>query len=215
MSGLKMYRKVVYEDSDTFERQWAQKKKQYADSEANLPAASSSGALASATGCSGQAASSSVDSEKGKGKGKTAASGKDKGKSKGTSSPRGAKRKTESGDTDDRASDTLKKAELVKKVYNQTVVQAMNLATKIASKDSRYAWANNEQNLGQLTSQLAVLQTSVGEIASEFLVQTTMAMKKRHTSARLEAELAQFVTLQDKIDALGATVKTILSRANC
>ena len=112
---------------------------------------------------------------------------------------------------------TLRSAAKVKVLLLEAVTKAQETVLTV-SKDTRYKWADNPENIGVVKEALGKVQAEVTTVQRDFLLQSPADLKKTYSSAadaaKLHIELEAFVKLKDKAMELNNLVTQIIKRSN-
>ena len=104
----------------------------------------------------------------------------------------------------------MKEASKLKPHYVRAMAGASTLISQIQDIDS-YKWARGSENQ-ELKAIMAGVAAAILPTTKDFLLNSTTALKKHHSKARLAEDLARFVEAKDIINNLMTKTKSIMSR---
>ena len=121
------------------------------------------------------------------------------------------KGKPEAAPTDKNNLDhVLKEASKLKPHYVRAMAGASTLISQIQDIDS-YKWARGSEKQ-ELEAIMARVEALILPTTKDFLLNSTTALKKHHSEARLAEDLARFVEAKDIINDLMTKTKSVMSR---
>jgi hypothetical protein len=131
------------------------------------------------------------------------------GSGKGDTTPKAAKVKAAVPKIADMDASTLwREGSKLKQVLQAASCAAVELVDKIEC-DAAWAWAKGVQ-LGKLQATQSTLKASLSEWHKRFVMTTNVSvLKKEHTTAYTETELAKFLHLKPAVEKLQAMIESI------
>ena len=109
-----------------------------------------------------------------------------------------------------------KDASQMKTVYTKALSQAESLVAVIeGAKDPKFAFALNDQNLGQLKAVIANTTAHLSSFGQEFLVKDLKQLKAAYPPAELEVHLTAFCKLGAFALSVQQMSEKIIKRSSC
>ena len=105
---------------------------------------------------------------------------------------------------------TMKDAAKLKAYYVAEQSRAKQLVSTITA-GTRYAWANNAENLGLLKLRLEKMENEIDVFDRDVLLLEPKDLKIKYMAARLEVQMPGFLKKRTLVDKVKAAVDRILS----
>ena len=96
-----------------------------------------------------------------------------------------------------------------KTLYSSTMEVANHLKNRIEAEAHGYAWANNEQNLGQLKSAIESIESKLTDAQNNWLTTSLADMKSNMTTEALLKELQAFMNMSPAVQKLKDRIATM------
>ena len=107
-----------------------------------------------------------------------------------------------------------KDAQKVKALWVTTLSKAEQLVVMIKNKELKYAWANNDENLGELERRKAAMLDGMDSFGRSFLIHDFKTVKQTLAPARLEVFLTEFIKKKVLCEHLSDWVDRVVQRSN-
>ena len=143
---------------------------------------------------------------KAKGKATPKAKGKAKGKASGSI---GAGKSDESPGKPDKLKAMTCEAMKAKTFYSATMEVANHMKNRIEEEAQGYAWANNDQNLGQLKSAMEGIESKLTNAQKDWMSTSLADMKTTMTTEQLVKELQKFMNMTPAVQKLKDRITTM------
>jgi len=114
--------------------------------------------------------------------------------------------------------DTKQLAQHVQKLkgfYHATTSAAMSLISTIsvAKDEDKWAWANNDQNLGKLQKLRDTLTAKLSDDSHAILISELPVLKKTIGEAKLTVQMESFLKIEDDVNKLASAHQQLLNMA--